>query len=184
MRRQTESNYKGSSRRTGIFLHPCRRRRRMIEHSYRYVRETCNNRRWSGGFFACKKKSIYLMFNNVIQEYFCLPAWPWGGPYYGSEADTEEVLRLAQIDDIEDDSLVLVNILNGEIKPQPTNIMRTAAIFVLTVRATWAREKKPTCISGYKYPVWRTNHIQTRWWSPLCQGSRTRISRQNKDDLS
>ena len=30
----------------------------------------------------------------------------------------EQVLGLAQIDDIEDDSLVLVNILNGEIEPQ------------------------------------------------------------------
>ena len=62
---------------------------------------------------------------------------------------------------------------------------RTSAIFALTtVRGTWTRENQPTCISGYKYPVWRTNHIQTRWWSPLCQGSRTRISRQSKDVLS
>ena len=58
MRRQTDCNYKDSSERTGIFLHPCRRRRRMRGRSYRCAQETCNSRRWSAGFAAWKKMTI------------------------------------------------------------------------------------------------------------------------------
>ena len=48
------------------------------------------------------------------------PAGPGAGPDQGGEATPEQVLGLAQVDDVEDDSLVFVDILYGEIEPKST----------------------------------------------------------------
>ena len=158
MRRPTENNYKGSSVRTGIFLHPCRRRRRMRGHSYRCAQETCSSRRWSEGFVAWKKMTISIRYTLVmIIILFTSEVWrrselsEWGRHGRGSWTCSD---------------------------------WRYWRWFSGLGEHSQRRNWTTICISGCKYPVWRTNHIQTRWWSPLCQGSQTRISRQNKDVLS
>ena len=50
-----------------------------------------------------------------------LPLGPRGGAHDGGEADGEEVPRLAQVHDVEDDPLVGGDILHREVEPEPDN---------------------------------------------------------------
>ena len=51
-----------------------------------------------------------------------LPFRPGGGSDQGGEAQSEEVLGLAEVDDVEDDPLVGVHVLHREVEPEPAAI--------------------------------------------------------------
>ena len=48
-----------------------------------------------------------------------LPSAPGGGPDDRGHPTLEKVLRLAEVDDVEDDPLVLLDVLHGEVEPEP-----------------------------------------------------------------
>ena len=44
---------------------------------------------------------------------------PWGGLDHGREAAHQQVPGLADVDNVEDDSLILLGVLDAEVEPKP-----------------------------------------------------------------
>ena len=82
-----------------------------------------------------------------------LPFRPGGGSDQGGEAQSEEVLGLAEVDDVEDDPLVGVHVLHREVEPEPAAITCHVSAVLCHVSLT--------CTAGCTCLAARTSRTQT-----------------------
>ena len=107
-----------STEQTDIVPRLYQKRRQKTKHNCCYGQETCSSRHRSWGSVAwLNNNKISFQIVQTIPSSVS-PLWSGGGPDYRSEADGKQIPSLAQVHDIEDDSLVHVHILNREIKPE------------------------------------------------------------------